>query len=434
MYPCAVCPGILEVRMKIKRITAVTLILAVLTVTFGVWAVSVTVKNAKLRNYIALLETSAFQQADASLIGGFDVDTDGIAAEFKGGVVTIGEALAEYNQIASYYEMMGMDTAEYAEGAKQEVLEGLVEEKVLQLKAQELGLFEISDADRAAITERVQADFDAEVEYYMDFRYDESKSEDEIRKETVAYLAENGISFENMMADAERDIWRDKLYAHVTASAAASDEEVYAFYEKQLATDEATYATDFAQYEMDMTFGRTIAWHPEGVRRVEVVNVPFDSEQQTIYYDLQVSLANGDSAKLAEVEALYQQLMPKAEEMLSRAQQGEDFAALNAETGDNYYPAGGVYVSAESTIYSDDFRNAVMALANVGDISGLVHTDSGIAILRYAGDVTPGAVAFDEIKEQLRESCSEEIKSSQYNTQVFMWIKEAEAKYYPERF
>ena len=418
--------------MKIKRITAVVLILAVLTAVFGVWAVTATVKNAKLVSYIALLESGSAQISATNIISGYDAD--GIAAEFKGGVVTIAEALAEYNEIASYYDMLGMDASEYAEGAKQDVLEGLVEEKILRMKAEELGLYDVNAEDQAALAAKAQADFDAEVEYYMAFRYDESKSEDQVRKETIDYLAENGITLEGMAAGYEQDLWRDKLYNHVTANAAVSDEELFDFYAEQVAADEAAYAADYAQYEMDMTFGRVTAWHPEGIRRVEVVNIPFSEEQQNLYYDLQAALANGDSSKLAEVDALYQQLLPAAQEMLVRAQQGEDFAKLDAEAGDSYYPENGAYVSANSTIYSEDFRNAAMSLSGIGDISGLVYTDSGIAIIKYAGDVTPGAVPFDEIKDHLRETCVEEAKSSQYNTQVFMWIKEAEVKYYPERF
>ncbi len=418
--------------MKIKRITAVVLILAVLVVGFGIWAISATVKNAKLVDYIAFLESGSLQTEASSIISGYD--SEGVAAEFKGGVVTVGEAVAKYNEFAAYYDMLGMDESEYAEGAKQDVLEGLAEDKILRLKAEELGLFDVSADDHAALLEQVQADFDAEVEYYMAFRSGAGKTEEQIREETIAYLAENGITIEAMIAVAEQDLWKDKLYNHVTADAEISDEEVYAFYEEQVEADEAAYAADYAQYEMDMTFGRVVAWHPEGIRRVEVVNIPFSQEQQNMYNELQAALAAGDSAKLADVDALYQQLLPAAQEMLARAQQGEDFAVLDAEAGDSYYPENGAYVSANSSIYSEDFRNAAMSLAAAGDISDLVYTDTGIAIIKYAGDVAPGAVPFEEIKDHLKESCVEEVKSSKYNTQVFMWIKEAEVKYYPERF
>lgn len=417
--------------MKIKRFTAAVLILSVLTVVLGAWAVTLTVQNTKLRSRITVLEASAFQQA-ADLPMAYDVNE--AAAEFKGGVITVGEALAEYNQIAAYYDMMGMDAAEYAADAKQEVLEGMVEDAILRLKAQELGLYEISDADRAAIAGAAQAEFDAEVEYYMAYRYDAAKTEEQLREETAAYLAENGITLEDMISAAEQDYWRTKLYDYVTAGTSVSDEEVYALYEKQLAADAAAYAADFAQYEMDMTFGRVIAWHPEGIRRVEVVNIPFSVQQQGMYYELQAALSEGDAAKQAEIDALYQQLAPTAQTMLERARNGEDFAVLDAEAGDSYYPDGGVYVSAQSTIYSYDFRDAAMALANPGDISDPVYTDSGIAIIKYAGDVTPGPVAFEEISAHLRETCSGEAKNSAYNTQVFMWLQEAEIKYYPERF
>lgn len=415
--------------MKIKRITAVVLILSVLTLAFGAWGVIASVKNAELRERIALLESKDGPQTVSS--SGYA--SEEAAAEFNGGIVTVGEALEEYNERAYYYEMFGFEEADYADATKQDVLESLAEDKILRLKAQELGLYDIGEADHAAIEAQMQAEFDDEVEYYMAFRYDESKTEDQIREETIAYLAENGITLEGMVSDAEQDFWREKLYDYVTSNAVVSDDELYAFYEERVAADEASYQADFAQYEMDMTFGRTIAWHPEGIRRVEVVHIPFDEDQQNSYNDIQALLAEGDSEKLNDVDALYQQLLPTAQNMLLRAQQGEDFAALNAETGDSYYPDSGVYVSAQSTMYTDDFRDAAMALANIGDISELIYTDTGIAIVRYVGDVTPGAVPYEEIKDQLAEAYTEEIKLSVYNTQVFMWVQEAEVRYYPER-
>lgn len=415
--------------MKIKRITAVVLILSVLTLAFGAWGVIASVKNAELRERIALLESNTGQQTVST--SGYA--SEEAAAEFNGGVVTVGEALEEYNERASYYEMFGFDEADYADATKQDVLESLAEDKILRLKAQELGLYDISEEDHAALEAQMQAEFDDEVEYYMAYRYDESKTEDEIREETIAYLAENGITLETYVSSAEQDYWREKLYDYVTSNASVSDEDLYAFYEERVAADEASYQADFSQYEMDMTFGRTIAWHPEGIRRVEVVHIPFNEDQQVIYNDIQASLADGDSERLSDVDALYQQLLPTAESMLLRAQQGEDFALLNAETGDSYYPESGVYVSAQSSMYTDDFRNAAMSLAYIGDISGLIYTDTGIAIIKYAGDVTPGAVAFEEIRDQLAEAYTEEIKLSVYNTQVFKWVQEANVQYYPER-
>lgn len=415
--------------MKIKRITAVVLILSVLTLAFGAWGVIASVKNAELRERIALLESNTGQQTVST--SGYA--SEEAAAEFNGGVVTVGEALEEYNERASYYEMFGFDEADYADATKQDVLESLAEDKILRLKAQELGLYDISEEDHAALEAQMQAEFDDEVEYYMAYRYDESKTEDEIREETIAYLAENGITLETYVSSAEQDYWREKLYDYVTSNASVSDEDLYAFYEERVAADEASYQADFSQYEMDMTFGRTIAWHPEGIRRVEVVHIPFNEDQQVIYNDIQASLADGDSERLSDVDALYQQLLPTAESMLLRAQQGEDFALLNAETGDSYYPESGVYVSAQSSMYTDDFRNAAMSLAYIGDISGLIYTDTGIAIIKYAGDVTPGAVAFEEIRDQLAEAYTEEIKLSVYNTQVFKWVQEADVQYYPER-
>ena len=121
-----------------------------------------------------------------------DANLDAIAAEFDGGVVTVAEAIDEYNMIAAYYEMMGMEEADYAENAKIAVLDGLIEEKVLEAKAKEAGVYELTDAQQAEIEERVQAEYEDNINYYMAFRFDDSKTDEQVREETIAYLNENG--------------------------------------------------------------------------------------------------------------------------------------------------------------------------------------------------------------------------------------------------
>ena len=94
----------------------------------------------------------------------------------------------------------------------------------------------------------------------------------------------------------------------------------------------------------------------------------------------------------------------------------------------------GIRISAKSSMYGDALRDAAMALANVGDLSGLVECDAGVCILRYAGDVTPGAVPYEEVADSLRTSYEDEIRFSQYNATVDEWMEAANIKYYTDRF
>ena len=416
--------------MKTKRLTALCLALAVLCAGLGVWAVTGQVRVSRLSAQVRALEAA---QEDGAMYAAASVENpDAIAAEFDGGVVTAAEAAAEYATISAYYQMLGVSEADYAETAKLTVLDGLVEGKVLEMKAREAGVYELSDGQRAELESRVQQEYEDTLRYYMEFRFDDSKSEEEVRAETVAYLEANGYSYESMLEEAEKSAWQDRLFDYVTRDMEISDEQMREFYQSQVESAELTYTADFAEYEMDAEAGRTLVWNPEGVRRIDTILISFSDDQSVEYLTLQAALESGDSAKLSELDALYAALEPRAQQALDRLNAGEDFVTLAGEYGT--VSVNGSYVSDRSTLCGDDLRSAAMALESVGDVSGLVRTDGGLCILRYAADVPAGAVAYEDVRDELRATYEEELKTSQYNATVVAWIEEANPRYHTDVF
>ena len=417
--------------MKMKRLTALCLALAVLSAGLGVWAVTGQVRVSKLSAQVRALE--AAQEEGSAMRAAVSVENpDAIAAEFDGGVVTAAEAAEEYATISAYYQMLGVPEADYAESAKQTVLDGLVEGKILEMKAKEAGVYALSDDQRAELENRVKQEYEDTLRYYMEFRFDDSKTEDEVRAETVEYLNANGYSYESMLEEAEKSAWQDRLFDYVTRDMEISDEQLREFYQSQVESAELTYTADFAEYEMDAEAGRTLVWNPEGVRKIDTILVSFSDDQSVEYLTLQAALEGGDSAKLSALDALYAALEPRAQQALDRLNAGEDFAALAGEYGT--VSVNGSYVSERSTLCGDDFRSAAMALESIGDVSGLVRTDGGLCILRYAGDVVPGAVAYEDVRDELRATYAEEIKTSQYNATIVRWIDEANPRYHTDVF
>lgn len=402
-----------------------SVVLALATAVLALFLVRGNMEIGRLNARILELEAQLAGPAD-------NYDPSAAAAEFNGGIVTAAEASAEYELFVPYYEMLGMDEADYAEEAKMDVLNLLVERKILENKAREFGVYDLDEAALAELEQRVQAEFEENVEYYMAFRFDESKSEAEARAETIEYLNENGYAYEDLLQQAKADAWTDRLYAHVTAGFAIDDAQLRAFYEEQLQRAEAIYSANYAEYESDCAAGKAVLWHPEGVRRVQMLVIPFDFEQSARYADLQALLAAGDASRLTELEMLYGELEEAGQQMLLRIQNGESFEAMIDESG--YGNAQGVSISAQSTIFGDALRDAAMALAETGDVSGLVRCDEGLCILRYIGNVTPGPVPFENVSEELRANHTEELKRSRYNAAVLQWVAEAEVICYPERF
>ena len=420
----------------IRKLTALCTALAVLVVGFGAWAVIGQVRVSKLNARIAALEASGANSGSSDYtvpIAEADYDADVIAAEFDGGVVTVGEAMAEYQMLVSYYEMLNIESDNYEEEAKLTVLSGLVESKLLALKAEEYGLTEMTDAERADIEAQATADYEENLRYYMEFRAEDGKSEEDVRAETAAYLAESGYTLESVIDEAIQNAWQQRLYEYVTANLSVDDDQLRAFYEEQLSNAELTYTADFGEYEMDVEAGRAIVWNPEGVRRVQSILIPFDTDQSIEYLTASAGIENGDASQGAKLEELYASLEPTAQQVIDRLNAGESFEALMAEYG-SYGPEEGSCVSEQSVLYGDAFRDAALALNNIGDISDSVRTEGGLCILRYASDVTPGAVPYEQVAAALQSGYEEELKLSRYNATVVQWIADANVRYYTDRF
>ena len=366
------------------------------------------------------------------------------AAEFEGGTVTIEEARAEYEYRAYYYSAFGLGSEEYDDIIKQEVLESLAEDAILRAKAAEFGLYDLTEEDMKEIEQQANESFEENVAYYMSFRMVEGKTDEEIRQETIEYLAGEEYTLESVKQTLINQTWRDRLYEYVTQNVELTEENFRQHYEGELAGAELTYSADLMEYEYARMDGAVVLWNPEGYRRVKAILIGFDDAELDKYTQLAIDLENAAddetrSRLLNEIDALYTSLQPIVDEVEDRISAGEDFMLLvdeySADENTVVEPtrSEGYYVSNASQVYTDAFRDAAMALENIGDVSAPVKTDLGVYILKYEADVTPGAVAFEDVQEALKETALSAIADETYNETVEKWLEEANIVYYPER-
>ena len=108
-------------------------------------------------------------------------------------------------------------------------------------------------------------------------------------------------------------------------------------------------------------------------------------------------------------------IQAKADEVYQKALAGEDFDALVADYGEDTgmqsepVKTYGYIVGANTTRYATEFKDAAMALANVGDISEPIETTYGLHILKYESEIPEGAAA---LTEYLKTSISDELMSA----------------------
>ena len=421
-----------------------------------------------------------------------------IVAEYgEDGIVWRSDAQEQYDYMASMYSSYGISISGYEDQVKQGVLESLVQQSILDDKAEELGLTELSEETQADLAEEAASMLSSYVSSYESYFADDSKTDEEVQEETIAYLESAGVTEAALLENLIANYVDEQLYNYVTADVTVSDEEIQEAYDSRVTQDEEDFTDDDFTYNSARTAGETITWNPEGYRAVKHVLIMFDDEQSSLYTDLQSTLtslsdelealenpeeaadeeaeasdeeteASTDAAEDAagtaeeteaeaeprtaeeiqadmqqvgaEIEALYTQLLPRAQEVIDAFNAGTSFddliAQYNEDPGMQSEPGStiGYAVSENSTYWEEAFTDGAMSIAEVGQISAPVYGSNGIHIIYYMSDITPGAVAFEEVADAIETEALDAKISETYNNQVTAWVEEAAPVYHLDRF
>ncbi|MBQ8109724.1 MAG: peptidylprolyl isomerase [Clostridia bacterium] len=405
-----------------------------------------------------------------------------IVAEYgEGGVIWLTDAQEEYEAASSAYAQYGLSIDDFAGEIKQEILETLVQNAILDDKAAELGLDQLDDEARASLEAEAAENFETYIETYKSYFAAEDATDEDAREQTIAALESYGLTQDTLLQQMQDSYVSEQLYNHVTADITVSDEDVKAAYDQMVSEDEANYADD-RSYNSARNSGATIAWNPEGYRTVKHVLIKFDDEQATLYNNLQSTLkslneelealdapaeeADAEEATEAEAaepeeteaprsreeiqadiaaiasqtEALYSQLLPRAQQVIDEFEAGADFDSLiekyNEDAGMQNEPTAtnGYAVALDSTTWDPAFTEGAMSIEAIGQISAPVYGQNGIHIIYYLDDITPGPVPFEQIADTAREDALNEKMDDAYNAQIEAWVEEASPVYYADRF
>ena len=473
--------------MQRKKIISAVLALA-LMLCAPVLAEDTDARVAELEAQVKELQ-QALEEAENTIR---EYEQQSLVVTFDGGEVTLEEAQRQYEYITSMYQAYGYSISGQEDYIREELLHMLGQDALVNFKAEELGYAELDDEAMASYENEAKLAHENYVTSYITYFTQDGMTEEEAREQTEAYLEEIGYSYDGILKSMLQTHAQQALFDAVTADVEVTEEDLQAAYDEAVAADEAAYAENAYDYESTRSNGGAVYWNPEGYRQVKHVLIRFDDDQAARYKDLK-SLADDlesrievakapetadeetaedateapeaaeapeaeDTAEaeeepvdveeleaqltetLAQLDALYQELMPKAEEVISRFEEGETFDALideyNEDPGMTREPGKteGYYVSANSQMWDPAFTEGAMSIASVGGISAPVRGSYGIHIIYYLADVPAGAVGFDAVRDAVSEDALNNAKNQAYTDQIAAWADELHLEYHLDRF
>ena len=399
-----------------------------------------------------------------------------VLAEYDGGTVTVADIIYDFNYQWSYYyqlyAMAGMELdAETVAMLRDSCVDAAVERAAQSAEAERRGIA-LTEEELAEAEQTARQLYD---ESYASLLSQATDADEDVRAARTEYeLYASGQDYETILAYYTAEALNSKLREQEDAGITDPGEEsIEQAYDQRVESDEANYADSPASFESAMTSGTLVTWMPEGYRTVKHILVIPDESVLTPYQEAKSELdtmqseldslneqllaatdddpAEGEeaadpaaletqiAAQEAAIAAAEEALQPLADacfadvqdtldEIQSRLDAGEDFQTLIDEYGEDpgmqNEPTAtvGYYVSADSTTWDTAFRDAAMLLSNVGDVSEPVLSMSGVHIIRYESDVTPGPVPLDDVRDQLFDEALTAAREEHYGALLDEWV------------
>ena len=431
-----------------------------------------------------LIEVDAKMQADED-IADIQKAYSAVVASYDGGEITAGDVVGNFNstysEMAYMYSYFGLEM-------DHEQVHGLIDDVLKQRVRGEVAAAHydadnsLSDEELEEIAASAQENYDANLESAkgsVDGDNDKQRSEN-----ARVLLYANGMDYDSNYANgvlsAKLAAMEDLLREEITE---LTDEELQEAYDAKVAEQKESY-TDGSSFESAMTGeDEIVCWMPDGYRTVKHILVKPSDETLSAYSSAvsalrtaQSSLDNlneeletaagddGDGVRTAEeiqtdidtaeaevasceaaveeaAQACLDDVKDTTDEIYERLEAGDSFEDLIAEYGEDPgmqnepTMSRGYYVSSESTQWETNFRDAAVALNQVGDYTEEpVVSGSGVHIIQYTGDVAGGEVALDQVRDALYEETLETRRENHVTETIDGWVEEANPTYDVDAF
>ncbi len=270
-------------------------------------------------------------------------------------------------------------------------------------------------------------------------------SDDDLEAAYTAQLAEDQAAYESNLSTFETDMndpekvitWMPEGYRTAKHILVKVDESVLTpVTDAYAALATAQTALDALKAELTTATAPEATVQPDATATAEATAEATAAATPRPTADIQADI----DAKAAEVATLETDLATKKaaciatvqgklDEIYQKLASGESFDSVMAEYGEDPgmqedpSMTRGYLVSATSTTWDTHFRDAAMALQNVGDYTlEPVISSSGVHIISYHSDVTPGAVPLEDIRDAFYTAALTEAQDSYMQEQLSSWV------------
>ncbi len=390
---------------------------------------------------LALALSCAFSLAE-------EVDDLAVVVTYDGEEITAAQAKdALSNLIANGYVT---DESEY-----KTAIEYLLQDRILQGKIQELGLNQFTTEEEEALRADAEEQWAQAIESYVSYFLTEDTDEARAKaqEDAEAYFASYGFTKDALFDSVKSSASYDKLEEHILEGKdyLPTEDEVRAVFEEYAAQDQANFEGNVYMYEVYQNYYGAQPWYkPEGYRGIIHILLSVEEELLTAYQDAQAAYEDSVTDEAPEGSAELKDALEKArdavlaskqteiDDIYARLANGEDFAALIAEYGedpgmtDAARLADGYEVHRDSVIWDPAFTTGAFSekMTQPGDTSDPVIGSYGIHILHYVRDIPGGFVEMtDEISAEIEEFLENQNKTVYYTEALSAWTAEHEIVY-----
>ena len=335
-----------------------------------------------------------YQEAYDSFLASAEGENDAVKAK-----------QAEYNLYISGYTQDAFNAMEEA-SANYELIEETLRSEVTEVTDEQL---------QAAYDEKVESDETSYSGSPASFESAMSNADT-----LVAWMPEGYRTVKHILVKPESDVLSAVTDARNAVTAAETELENLRSELDALNDDDAgDAAAEDAAEEAEPT---------EAPRTAEEIQADIDAAEANLE-ELKAAAAKAEADCLASVQ-------DKTDEIYGKIEAGEDFDALIEAYGEDPgmqnepTKTRGYYVASNSTTWDKNFTAGSMLLEKVGDVSETpVISTSGVHIIRYESDVTPGAVALEDIRDALYEDTLEDMKDDHFTDSLASWVEALNPQY-----